>query len=199
MSLLLTKLMLFLAYLLGSVSSAILICKLFHLPDPRTAGSHNPGASNVLRIAGKSKAATVLIFDVFKGMLPVLFGRYLFHADLFWQGMIGLFAVLGHVFSIFYHGKGGKGVATALGVYLGLNIWVGLLCAAAWGLTFKKYRYASLASLISICLGGILMVFFYPGTKAWVPVFLIAALVVFKHHSNISRLLKGTESKFNTI
>lgn len=184
------------SYFLGSVSSAIIVCKIFGLPDPRSTGSNNPGATNVLRIAGKTKAAIVLLCDLLKGFLPVLVAQY-FLLPNFWIGFVGLCTVIGHVFPIFYNGKGGKGVATALGVYLGVNVWIGLLCILSWLVVFKLFRYSSLASLVVVFLAPFYVFFLLDGNAAWIAVALIGILVIYQHHQNIKRLLSGTESKFN--
>jgi glycerol-3-phosphate acyltransferase PlsY len=184
-----------LAYLLGSVSSAIIVCKLFNLPDPRLTGSKNPGATNVLRIGGKSKAAIVLLGDVLKGVIPVLIAKLLLLSP-FLVGLVGLFAVIGHIFPVFYQFKGGKGVATALGVYVAFSPLLGLLCVISWYIIFKLYRYSSLSSLVTVALTPIYTAFLFPGTLAWLPMLLIGLLVVFQHHANIGRLCRGIEPKF---
>jgi glycerol-3-phosphate acyltransferase PlsY len=187
--------LLIIAYLLGSISSAILVCKLFKLPDPRTTGSKNPGATNVMRTGGKSKAAIVLLGDALKGVIPVLIAEYLLLPP--WQiGLVGFFAVLGHIFSIFYHGKGGKGVATALGVYFAFAPWLGLVSVLTWLLIFKIFRYSSLASIMMVSLAPICAWILLPGTSIWVPFALMGALILYKHRQNIGRLGRGTEPKF---
>lgn len=184
------------SYLLGSISSAILVCQLFRLPDPRTTGSQNPGATNVLRIGGKSKAAMVLLGDVLKGLLPVLFIKYIGHESDFMAGIIGCAAVLGHIFPIFYRFQGGKGVATVLGVYFGLSGLFGLACGLTWLIIFKGFRYSSLSSLIMVILAPIYAVFLL-SHGAWFPLLFLAILIVYKHRSNVERLYNGTESKFS--
>lgn len=184
------------SYLLGSLSSAILICQLFRLPDPRTTGSQNPGATNVLRIAGKSKAAMVLFGDVFKGLLPVLLIKYVGHESDFIAGIIGCAAVLGHIFPVFYRFQGGKGVATVLGVYFGLSSLFGLACGLTWLIIFKGFRYSSLSSLIMVILAPVYAVFLLShGT--WFPLLFLAILIIYKHRANMERLYNGTESKFS--
>lgn len=182
------------AYLLGAISSAIIVCKLFHLPDPRATGSHNPGATNVLRIGGKSMAALVLVFDVFKGLLPVLLAKHI-PSMSGWMIWIGLAAVVGHMFPVFYHWKGGKGVATALGVYFGFSGLLGLYCLLSWLVVFKLCRYSSLASLITVCLAPLYLAYMFSGYL--LPMLILAILIVIKHRQNIVRLFKGTESKMN--
>lgn len=184
------------SYLLGSISSAILVCQLFRLPDPRTSGSQNPGATNVLRIGGKSKAAMVLFGDVLKGLLPVLLIKYVGHESDFIAGTIGCAAVLGHIFPVFYRFQGGKGVATVLGVYFGLNGLFGLACGLTWLILFNGFRYSSLSSLIMVILAPIYAVFLL-SHGAWFPLLFLALLIVYKHRANMERLYHGTESKFS--
>lgn len=184
-----------LAYLLGSVSSAIIVCKLFNLPDPRSTGSKNPGATNVLRIGGKSKAAIVLLGDLLKGLIPVLIAKYFLLSPVY-AGLIGFFAVIGHVYPIFYQWKGGKGVATALGVYFAFSPWLGLLCVISWYIMFKLFRYSSLSSIVAVCLAPIYTELLFPGTFGWFPIFLLGLLVIYQHRANIGRLCRGIEPKF---
>jgi len=184
---------LIIAYLLGSVSSAILIAKFLKLPDPRSEGSKNPGAANILRIAGKNKALLVLAGDILKGSLAVLIARIL-GVQGFMLGVVAISAVLGHVFPLFFKFKGGKGMATMVGTLLLLSFWVGLLVAAVWIIVAFVLRYASLASLSGAASAPIFMLIFGNHLYAF-PVLLIAALVVWCHRSNIKRLLAGTEGK----
>lgn len=184
-----------LAYLLGSVSSAITVCKIFNLPDPRATGSKNPGATNVLRIGGKSKAAIVLLGDLLKGVIPVLLAKIFLLSPVL-VGLVGFFAVIGHIFPLFYQLKGGKGVATALGVYLAFSPLLGLLCVISWYIVFKLFRYSSLSSLVAVILAPIFTIFLFPGIMAWFPMLLIGLLVIFKHRANIGRLCRGIEPKF---
>jgi len=188
--------LLILGYCLGSLSSAIIVCKLFGLPDPRTTGSKNPGATNVLRMAGKGKAAMVLLGDMLKGLLPVLLARLL-HVPDFWVGIIGLSAVLGHVFPLFYGFKGGKGVATAFGVYWGISTVLGIISFALWGIVFKLRHYSSLSSLVTVCVVPFLA-FFFLSKGYGIALFFITILVVWKHKTNIQRLLKGEEPTFRS-
>lgn len=181
------------AYLLGSVSSAIVVSKVFKTPDPRTEGSGNAGATNVLRIAGKHQAAIVLAGDILKGLIAVLIG-HLLHVAGFKLGIVGLAAVLGHVFPLYFGFKGGKGVATAIGVTLGLSFISGILMAAVWGVIAFVFRYSSLASLVAVVLAPIFLLIFSHGAY-FIPSVLIAALIVWKHKDNITRLQNKTESK----
>ena len=134
-----------LAYLLGSVSTAIIVCKLMGLPDPRTEGSGNPGATNVLRVGGKKAAAITLFGDTLKGLLPVLIARA-FTSDPLILGLVGLAAFLGHLYPVFFGFKGGKGVATMLGVLFGYSWWVGLATAATWLIVAKVFKVSSLSA-----------------------------------------------------
>ena len=139
------------AYLLGSISSAIIVCRLMGLPDPRTQGSHNPGATNVLRIGGKKAAAITLLGDSLKGLIPMLIAHKLQVNDLT-LALTGLAAFIGHLYPIFFRLKGGKGVATALGVQIGLHWGFGLLVAATWLIVAKMVNISSLSALVSMAL-----------------------------------------------
>jgi glycerol-3-phosphate acyltransferase PlsY len=184
--------MLVIAYLLGSVSCAILVCKFAGLPDPRTQGSGNPGASNVLRVAGKTYAAITLLGDVLKGLIPVLLAQVLgLHPVV--VSLVALAAVLGHMYPAFFKFQGGKGVATAIGAYFALSFPLGLITAIIWlGLAFL-FRYASLASLAACALAPFICLIFNPAY--FLGLIIIAALVVWRHWENIERLRQGTESK----
>ena len=181
------------SYLLGSISSAIIICKIAGLPDPRTKGSKNPGATNVLRIGGKKIAALVLFLDGLKGALPVILAHY-FGLSLFESTIILLCAFLGHVFPIFYGFKGGKGVATFLGGLIGLNFLVGLTFAIVWLLIAKIIKISSIAALTATLLSPI---YFYVITtnnvKATLVIFLINLFIYFTHRENIKRIISGDE------
>lgn len=181
------------AYLLGSLSSAILVSKILKTPDPRTEGSGNAGATNVLRIAGKKEAAIVMAGDILKGLIAVWIG-HLFHMHAFWLGLVALAAVAGHIFPLYFGFKGGKGVATAIGAVLGLSFISGIVMAAAWGVVAFITRYSSLASLIAIALAPILLLIFAKAAF-FIPAVLIAALIAWKHKDNIDRLKNKTESK----
>lgn len=187
--------LIFFAYLLGSICCAIIVCKLFHLPDPCSTGSNNPGATNVLRIAGKSKAAIVLAGDMLKGLIPVLLGHF-FSFNYFEIGIIGFFAIIGHTFPVFYAFRGGKGVATAIGVYFGLSGWLGLCCLVIWMTVFKCFRYASLSSIFMVALAPVFGLYLI-GKNTWISLLFIAILVIFNHRQNISRLLAKKEPKFS--
>ncbi len=185
------------AYLIGSLSSAILICKLLRLPDPRTKGSGNPGATNVLRIAGKKTAAAVLLLDALKGFLPVYFASTTLHFNLLWQGFVALAAVIGHIYPVFFGFKGGKGVATFLGGILALSWPLGVMLLAIWLVMAKLFHYSSLAALTMAVLSPFLGLLFYRPVVV-VPIFLMAFLLVYHHRSNIMRIATGKESKIGS-
>jgi len=179
------------AYVLGSLCSAVIVSQVFKLPDPRASGSNNPGATNVLRLAGKKYAAFVLLGDFLKGLLAVWLASIM-HLGSFAQGLVGLAAVLGHVYPVFFEFKGGKGVATTLGVFFGIQPMLGFMAIIIWGLVAYLSRYASLASIIAVTVTPFLQ---SHGTSTCVPLFFIAMLVVYQHRHNIIRLREGNESK----
>jgi len=183
-------------YLTGSLCSAVVICRLFALPDPRLEGSKNPGATNVLRLAGKKYAILVLLADVLKGVLPVLGAKLLGVSDVV-VGYTCLAAVLGHVYPLFFEFKGGKGVATALGVLLAFHYIPGLFVVLTWLVVAILSRYSSLASLISISCAPIYFFIATDQPATCVPLILIALLIIYKHRSNISRLRHGQEPHIN--
>lgn len=179
------------AYLLGSLCSAVIVCQVFKLPDPRASGSNNPGATNVLRLAGKKYAAIVLLGDFLKGLLAVWFAS-LMHLSAFAQGLVGLAAVLGHVYPVFFEFKGGKGVATTLGVLFGFQPILGLMVIVTWMLVAYFSRYASLASMVAVTVAPFLQ---FHGKSAFIPLFIIALIVLYQHRNNIIRLREGREPK----
>jgi glycerol-3-phosphate acyltransferase PlsY len=185
------------AYLLGSVCSAVIICRVFSLPDPRTVGSMNPGATNVLRIAGKHYAIMVLVADMLKGLLPVLLAQALSGNPVL-LGYTCLAAVLGHMFPIFFQFRGGKGVATTLGGILGINLILGSMVIATWLLVVNFSRHVSLASLVAIVFSPFFSLFIFHGEQAFIPLLIVAFLVFYKHRDNINRLIDGTEPKLTS-
>jgi len=193
--LLLTLAIILLAYLIGSISSAILICKILKLPDPRTAGSLNPGATNILRISNKLTAATVLVFDVFKGTVPV-WAAYFLHIEPIYLGVIGAAACLGHMYPVFFDFKGGKAVATALGTLLPIGLGLGALLIVTWVGVAKLTKYSSLAAIVTVSMAP-LYVFLLKPLYVY-PTLMLSALIIFRHKDNITRLLNGTESKIST-
>ncbi len=180
------------AYLFGSISSAVLICKLFRLPDPRTTGSNNPGATNVYRIGGKLPASLVLVFDVLKGTIPV-YGAYFLKIEPLYLGFIAIAACLGHIYPIFFGFKGGKAVATAFGSLLPLGFTLAGLLILTWVGLIWLTGYSSLAAIITVSLAPLFTWFIKP--LYVLPVTMLAALIVFRHRANIIRLLQGKEPK----
>jgi glycerol-3-phosphate acyltransferase PlsY len=180
------------AYLIGSISSAILICRFLSLPDPRTTGSKNPGATNVLRISNKLTAVTVLFLDILKGTIPV-WGAYFLKIDSLYLGFIGVAACLGHMYPIFFNFKGGKAVATALGTLLPIGFILGGLLIVTWVLVMKFTKYSSLAAIVTVSIAPFYVYFLKP--LYVYPTLMLSALIIFRHRDNIKRLLKGTESK----
>jgi len=182
------------AYLIGSLSSAIMLCKLAGLPDPRTQGSGNPGATNVLRFGGKKLAATVLIIDVIKGVVPVVIAIFL-DLEQSWIAATALAAFLGHLFPLFFQFKGGKGVATALGGFLALNPAMAGIVLLSWLAVFILTRISSLSAIIAALLAPVYSLWFLENiTARWI-VLVMAVLLVARHHGNIKRLLSGEETK----
>lgn len=184
-----------LAYFLGSFSSAVIVCTCAGLPDPRSQGSGNPGASNVLRIGGKGLASIVLLVDMFKGWLPVMIAKY-WGMPLFILAWIAFFAFLGHLFPIFFNFRGGKGVATALGGLFALAWPLGLVALCIWLIFIGLFRYISLASIIAALAAASYALYLLP-FHACLPIFLISILLILRHHANIQRLLKGTEPQLD--
>jgi len=182
------------AYLLGSISSAILVCRLFGYPDPRTQGSSNPGATNVLRIGGKPAAALTLLGDVLKGTVPVLVA-YGLGLSATAAALVGFCAFLGHLFPVFFQFRGGKGVAVFLGIALAVNLGLGALCCGVWLLTGLLFRYSSMAALASAAIAPVYAMVMVPPLETAV-LFLLLALMIFQRHSsNIRRLLRGEEPR----
>jgi len=183
------------AYLLGSISSAILVCKVMGLPDPREGGSGNPGATNVLRLGGKKAAAITLLGDMLKGLIPVTVALYVFDVQGWILALVGFAAFLGHLYPMFFGFKGGKGVATALGVLLGSSWMVGLATIATWLLVAKVFRISSLAALVAIALSPVYLWFAFEDIEMMPVAVAMVALLFWRHKANIQRLLDGSESK----
>lgn len=177
-------------YLIGAISAAILLCKLFRLPDPRMNGSGNPGATNVFREGNKWIALLVLLFDILKGVLPVWIG-YRLQFSHFELGMIALAACLGHCYPIYYGFKGGKGVATAFGSIAPIAWGVLGGMSGTWLLLFFISGYASLSSILTALVVPSFVYYFKP--EFTFPVALVCCLLIYRHHENIQRLLKGEE------
>ncbi|WP_115717634.1 glycerol-3-phosphate 1-O-acyltransferase PlsY [Gallaecimonas mangrovi] len=185
-------LMTLVAYLMGSVSSAVIICHLFRLPDPRRNGSGNPGATNVLRLGGKLPAILVLIGDVLKGIIPV-WGSYFLHIDAIWLGIIAIAACLGHIFPIFFHFRGGKGVATAFGAMLPIGLSLAGMQILTWLLLVVITRLSSLAAVLTAMLSPLFTWFIKPAYV--IPVAMLSLLIIIRHKDNLRRLWNGTEPK----
>ena len=182
-----------LAYLIGSLSSAIILCKLAGLPDPRSEGSGNPGATNVLRIGGKKLAATVLFIDVVKGVLPVTIVS-LAGFDLVWVTATAFAVFLGHLYPVFFQFKGGKGVATALGGFLALSPLLGGAILLSWLLVFIISRISSLSAIIAASLAPLYSMWLINSLEARWIIFVMTTMLLIRHKSNIKRLLSGEES-----
>lgn len=194
------------AYLIGSISFAVVVSKLFGLSDPRTYGSKNPGATNVLRSGNKAAAALTLLGDGFKGWLAVWltlhFGAQYGVEDKT-VALVAITVFLGHLYPVFFHFKGGKGVATYLGVVLGLNPWIGLAVLLTWLLIAVVSRYSSLAALLSSVLAPVYFVMYLGfdelGLKLQTAALVImSGLLIYRHRQNISNLLAGKESKIGS-
>ncbi|MBI5782766.1 MAG: glycerol-3-phosphate 1-O-acyltransferase PlsY [Gammaproteobacteria bacterium] len=183
-----------LAYLLGSISSAVVIARVMGLPDPRETGSKNPGATNILRYGGKTAAILTLAGDILKGVVPVLIARAL-TTDAMIITLTGFAAFLGHLFPVFFGFRGGKGVATALGVWLALNPWVGLALIATWTLVAVLFRYSSLSALMASLAAPLYVAWLSPGTPYLIIIIAMSAMLIFRHRSNIRNLIAGAEEK----
>lgn len=180
------------AYLLGSVSSAIIVCRLMGLPDPRTLGSNNPGATNVLRIGGKKAAAITLMGDMLKGVLPVLTANLMGVAPLILAG-VAMAAFLGHLYPIFFRFRGGKGVATALGCQFGLGWQIGGAIALIWLFMAKVIKISSLSALVSMALAPLVVWLIRPEPELVLMQLVMSIILFWRHSSNIQNLLAGAE------
>lgn len=184
-------------YLFGSISSAIVVCKLMGLPDPRTQGSNNPGATNVLRFGGKKAAAITLAGDTFKGVIPVLVARLL-EADNNTLMYVGFATFVGHLYPVFFGFRGGKGVATAFGALATLSWQVGIAIFITWILMAKVFKVSSLSALTAAVLAPF-YVWWLTDQPRWIAVtLLIAVLLIWRHRSNIQKLVTGTEDTIGT-
>nr|WP_297348256.1 glycerol-3-phosphate 1-O-acyltransferase PlsY [uncultured Glaciecola sp.] len=190
-----TLIMIFAAYMFGSVSSAIVVCYLFGKGDPRTQGSGNPGATNVLRIAGPLAAGIVLSFDILKGTVSV-YVAFLLGVDVISIGVVAIAACLGHMYPLFFKFKGGKGVATALGCLIALGFNLAGLLLGTWIIMVIVTGYSSLAALVTVTIAPIYTLFFKP--EYIYSVLMLSVLIIWQHRENIRRLLHGKESKIWT-
>jgi len=185
------------AYLLGSISSAIIVCKLMGLPDPRSQGSNNPGATNVLRIGGKKAAAFTLIGDLLKGVIPVA-SCHLLQMPALIFALTALAAFLGHLYPLYFGLKGGKGVATAIGIQLALSWKIGLVVIAIWLFFAKVVKISSIAALISMTLAPFIIYYVWPAPELIIMQIILTILMFWRHRSNIKQLISGMESKIGS-
>ena len=191
------------AYLMGSLSFAVIVSRLMGLNDPRTYGSKNPGATNVLRSGSKAAAIVTLLLDALKGWLPVALVGWFGKPYGLAEGtlaLVGLAAFLGHLFPVFFRFEGGKGVATALGVCVGFHWGLGLVVMVSWALVALFFRYSSLASLVAAVFAPVAYLFgsgvgWHFDKTIFVALVVMGAFLIARHALNISRLVKGTESK----
>ena len=188
----LTLLMIAVAYLFGSLSSAVVISQLFGLPDPRTAGSKNPGATNVYRLGGRIPALLVLVMDILKGTIPV-YGSYFLGIEPIMLGVIAIFACLGHIFPLYFGFKGGKAVATAFGAMLPIGLDLAGLLILSWVAVVFFTGYSSLGALIAVSLAPLFTFLIKP--LYTIPVAMLSLLIILRHKDNITRLLAGNEGK----
>lgn len=191
------------AYLVGSLAFAVIVSRAMGLKDPRTFGSKNPGATNVLRSGSKPAAIVTLLLDAMKGLLPVLAVKFWGERYGLEEGtlaLVGLAAFLGHLFPVFFRFQGGKGVATFIGVVFGINAWLGVATGLTWIIIAVFFRYSSLASLVAAVFAP---VYYLMGDNvAWnahasiaMALFVMAMLLAWRHRENISRLVQGKESR----
>ena len=185
-----------LAYFVGSISAAIITCKLMNKVDPRTVGSKNPGATNVMRHAGKKAAIYTLLGDLFKSLLPVAIG-HAFGLDWMWLGLIGTAAFLGHLYPIYYGFKGGKGVATVLGVYLGLQPVIGVVVIITWIVSALVFNISSLSALIATLLAPLIFYWITESLPLFIILIVITGFIYWRHRSNIVEIIDGTEDKIS--
>ena len=188
----LTLLIITVAYLFGSLSSAVVISRLFGLPDPRTAGSKNPGATNVYRLGGRIPALLVLIMDILKGTIPV-YGSYFLGLNPIVLGVIAIAACLGHIFPLYFGFKGGKAVATAFGAMLPIGLDLTGLLVLSWVVVVFLTGYSSLGALIAVSLAPLFTFLIKP--LYTIPVAMLSLLIILRHKDNITRLMAGNESK----
>ena len=195
-----------LAYLLGSLSFAVIVSRCMGLKDPRSYGSNNPGATNVLRSGNKLAAVVTLLLDGLKGWLPVVLVKWFGHDYGLDEGTVaavGLAAFIGHLYPVFFQFKGGKGVATAAGVLFGVDWLLGLATLATWVIVAFFSRYSSLAALAAAVFAPLYYLFgdrtaWYVDKSILLAIFAVSAMLVYRHRDNITKLLKGTESRLGS-
>jgi glycerol-3-phosphate acyltransferase PlsY len=188
------------AYLMGSMSFAVLVSKMMRLPDPHSYGSGNPGATNVLRTGNKLAAVLTLLGDAAKGYLAVFLARALVGVDVeSWVlPAVAAAAFLGHLFPVFHGFKGGKGVATALGILLGISGWLGLATLSTWLIVAFFMRYSSLAALISAMFAPLYFIFLFGVQPMAGAIAIMSGLLIWRHKGNIKKLLDGTEGRIGS-
>ena len=193
-------LLILMAYLIGSISFAVLVSKVMGLPDPHSYGSGNPGATNVLRTGSKAAAILTLLGDAAKGYVAVLLARALIGVDIdSWVlPAVAIAAFVGHLFPVFHGFRGGKGVATALGILLAINWVLGLTTLSTWLIVAVFLRYSSLAALISALFAPVYFVFLFGVQPMAVAIVTMSALLIWRHRSNIKNLLNGTEGRLGS-
>ena len=184
--------LIFASYLIGSLSSAIIVCKIMGLPDPRGEGSGNPGATNVLRFGGKKAAAITLAGDMIKGLIPVLIAQYL-NISVLGIALVGLAAFLGHLYPVFFQFKGGKGVATMLGVMFGFSWWIGLATVGTWLFMAKIVKISSLSALVATALAPVYVWLWFNHPEPIGVTIFMTVILFWRHRSNIQNMMKGTE------
>jgi glycerol-3-phosphate acyltransferase PlsY len=197
-----TWLLIPLAYLIGSISFAVVVSKLMRLPDPYSYGSGNPGATNVLRTGNKRAAVLTLLGDALKGFLAVILARLVLGEAMVTQGAaawifcgVVIAVFLGHLYPVFHGFKGGKGVATACGILFGINLMLGLATLATWLIVAFFLRYSSLAALAAAVFGPIYFVFLFGFQPMAIALSVVCALLIWRHRSNIRNLMNGTEMR----
>ena len=186
------------AYAVGSLSFAVIVSRAMGLSDPRSYGSGNPGATNVLRSGNRWAAVITLALDALKGYLPVMAALILaprFGFDAMTIGFVGLAAFVGHLWPLFFHFKGGKGVATAAGVLLAINPLLGLATLATWVLVALFFRYSSLASLVAAAFAPFYQLLIWGGSPLVLTIAVMSLLLFWRHSANLQKLIRGTESK----
>jgi len=185
-------------YLIGSLSFAVIVSRLMGLSDPRSYGSGNPGATNVLRSGNKAAAILTLLFDALKGYVPVVLVQRFGGAYGMEEGvasLVGLAAFIGHLWPVFFRFQGGKGVATAAGVLLAINPWLGLATLLTWGIMAFFFRYSSLASITAAVFAPFYQMLIWGVGPELVAIVLMSLLLIWRHEANIRKLMAGTESK----
>lgn len=182
------------AYLIGSVSSAVVVCKIMRLEDPRLHGSGNPGATNVLRLHGKKAAALTLAGDMLKGLLPVLIADAL-NIPVEYIALVAFAAFCGHLFPVFFGFRGGKGVATLIGVLFGMHWILGLAYVITWLVVAAIFRFSSLAGLIAAALSPVFAIWLYPSPYIIASITCMVIILFWRHRSNIKNLIEGKETR----